>query len=246
MQSNAPIPPTAFRYSRRSSVHSRRSTEPQVATRTQTRVFPPPQAPRPARRAKRQPHVDSEPSHASGSMIPLHFVAPHFGEPDYDALDAIGLAAFAGSVCETKIREFYAEACEATILFNRTLPTLTRHQAQRTQQELEHNLKVLAEQKRSDWKAAIDEQVYKYTFEGHKKYHGARPRQKKRGIFRAQGDGHGDGVQRKGSLFSRMIKHVKFAPPAPSSSSEDLGTFSPIRFARDDGAYMRRRNASRW
>lgn len=68
---------------------------------------------------------------------------------------------FAVNICEGKIKEFYAEACDATIQFQRRLPVLSREMALKAENDLEGRMRELADKKKKEWRTAIATELIK-------------------------------------------------------------------------------------
>lgn len=109
---------------------------------------------------------DSAEENPDPYAVPLNFVAPQFEDPDYELMTALGLTPFAVGVVESKIREFYEEACEATLLFNRNLSVLSRAQALPLQAQFDRRMQALAKQKRQEWKETISRELVRRVYEG--------------------------------------------------------------------------------
>lgn len=104
-------------------------------------------------------HLRRSQAPAGAVRVPLNYVAPRFGDPDYEILGALHMKPFAVDVCEEKIREFYEEACEVTVQFHRRLATLPRYKALRLQEDFDRRMKHLADDKRREWKEMIEMEV---------------------------------------------------------------------------------------
>ncbi|KAJ7509440.1 hypothetical protein B0H11DRAFT_1959668 [Mycena galericulata] len=85
--------------------------------------------------------------------MPLYFVGALLQGTDLDAVAASDLEAFAVHVSEEKIREYYSEACEASLHFQRSLLNLEPSQREAAQQDFEHHMRELASAKEREWKA---------------------------------------------------------------------------------------------
>ncbi|KAJ7152653.1 hypothetical protein C8R43DRAFT_1189702 [Mycena crocata] len=94
--------------------------------------------------------------------MPLYFVGALLQGTDLDAVAASHLEAFAVHVSEEKIREYYAEACEASLHFQRLLPTLDPSQREAAQAGFELHMRELASAKERDWKAITVKELRKH------------------------------------------------------------------------------------
>ncbi|KAJ7028005.1 hypothetical protein C8F04DRAFT_1120732 [Mycena alexandri] len=85
--------------------------------------------------------------------MPLYFVGALLQGADLDAVAAADLEAFALHASEEKIREYYFDACEASVHFQRILATINPSQRDAAQQEFERRMRDLASAKEREWKA---------------------------------------------------------------------------------------------
>ncbi|KAJ7752465.1 hypothetical protein DFH07DRAFT_960558 [Mycena maculata] len=84
--------------------------------------------------------------------MPLYFVGALLQGTDLDAVAASDLEAFAVRISEEKIREYYSEACEAALHFQRFLPTLEPSKREAAQADFERRMRDLAGAKEREWK----------------------------------------------------------------------------------------------
>ncbi|KAJ7096641.1 hypothetical protein B0H15DRAFT_51601 [Mycena belliarum] len=85
--------------------------------------------------------------------LPLYFVGALLQGTDVDAVTEAEVEHFALRASEDKIREYYAEACDATLHFQRLLPTLEPAQREEAQEGFERHMRDLASGKEREWKA---------------------------------------------------------------------------------------------
>ncbi|KAJ7727747.1 hypothetical protein B0H16DRAFT_1590114 [Mycena metata] len=85
--------------------------------------------------------------------MPLYFVGALLQGTDLDAVAAADLEAFALHASEEKIREYYFDACEASLHFQRILATINPSQRDAAQQDFERRMRDLASAKEREWKA---------------------------------------------------------------------------------------------
>ncbi|KAJ6590713.1 hypothetical protein DFH09DRAFT_1140104 [Mycena vulgaris] len=85
--------------------------------------------------------------------MPLYFVGALLQGTDLDAVAASDLESFALHASEEKIREYYALACDATLHFQRLLPTLDQSKREEAQEGFERHMRDLASVKEREWKA---------------------------------------------------------------------------------------------
>lgn len=152
-------------------------------------------------------HEDSESAPPSNPYnIPLYYAAPEVGDPDYEALAKLNMTEFAVSVCEEKIREFYAEACHETIVFHRHLAHSSRTAAYDLQSEYDRHMRELAESKKADWTVALEtEAARRRSFDALRARgfmnvgeYSPRPRQHRASAAKT-GLGRSEAMKRKGS-----------------------------------------------
>ncbi|KAJ7579046.1 hypothetical protein C8J56DRAFT_335575 [Mycena floridula] len=214
---------------------------------------------KPKERTKWQPSSVEPPSTPllpSKVKVHLDYVAPRFGDPDYEVLGKLGLTSFAGEICERKIIEFYEEACEATIRFHRRLPSLSRAKAPEVQERFDQGMKELADRKRREWKEMIELELKRRILEqrmtdtSHLRAAakmkpfipretpglvrtGATKKQLNRSASLPPGY-HKAKEEHSKSFMDRFKKHVKFTQAAESdsdsTSDDDIPPPTPIAF----------------
>ncbi|KAJ7637259.1 hypothetical protein DFH06DRAFT_1219247 [Mycena polygramma] len=87
--------------------------------------------------------------------MPLYFVGALLQGSDLDAVAAEHLEAFALHISEEKIREYYADACEASVHFQRILSTVEPAQRDAVHDDFERRMRELASMKEREWKAIV-------------------------------------------------------------------------------------------
>ncbi|KAJ7135888.1 hypothetical protein C8R44DRAFT_769243 [Mycena epipterygia] len=116
-------------------------------------------APRPAA----SPH---KPSRSLKSVelpsLPLYFVNALLQSTDLDAVAASDLENFALHASEEKIREYYAEACDASLHFQRLLPTLEASKREAAQADFDRRMRDLASSKEREWKAVTVKELRRH------------------------------------------------------------------------------------
>ncbi|KAJ7487840.1 hypothetical protein FB451DRAFT_1225648 [Mycena latifolia] len=94
--------------------------------------------------------------------LPLYFVGALLQGTDLDAVAASELEAFALRASEEKIREYYNEACNATLHFQRHLTGLDPSQREEAQEGFERHMRDLASGKEREWKALTVKELRKH------------------------------------------------------------------------------------
>ncbi|KAF7350356.1 Sterol regulatory element binding protein cleavage-activating protein [Mycena venus] len=94
--------------------------------------------------------------------MPLYFVGALLQGTDLDAVAASDLEAFALHVSEEKIREYYAEACEASVHFQRILATVDPSQRHEVHADFERRMQELASVKEREWKTITVKELRKH------------------------------------------------------------------------------------
>ncbi|KAF7349347.1 Sterol regulatory element binding protein cleavage-activating protein [Mycena sanguinolenta] len=93
--------------------------------------------------------------------MPLYFVGALLQGTDLDEVVASNLEAFALHASEEKIREYYAEACEASVHFQRKLATVDPSRRDEVHTDFEHHMQDLARVKEHEWKAITVKELRK-------------------------------------------------------------------------------------
>ncbi|KAJ6493005.1 hypothetical protein C8R45DRAFT_988646 [Mycena sanguinolenta] len=93
--------------------------------------------------------------------MPLYFVGALLQGTDLDEVVASNLEAFALHASEEKIREYYAEACKASLHFQRKLATVDPSRREEVHTDFEHRMQDLARTKEHEWKAITVKEVRK-------------------------------------------------------------------------------------
>ncbi|KAF7305167.1 Sterol regulatory element binding protein cleavage-activating protein [Mycena kentingensis (nom. inval.)] len=95
--------------------------------------------------------------------MPLYFVGALLRGTDLDAVAEAELEAFALGASEEKIREYYAEACEATVRFQRHIGGLPDdEQRDAATARFDDKMKKLAAEKAAEWKARVVKELRRY------------------------------------------------------------------------------------
>lgn len=165
-------------------------------------------------------------------LIPLNYAAPQLGDPDYELLAELGMADFAVKVVESKIREFYAEACEATLLFNRKISKGPALQNASVRGDFDNWMKGLAMQKRKEWKELIDaELMRKITKQRPEQIDKVRSELLRRGAIKQGGviPKQEAEPQRVKHFIEKVVKQVKFSSV---DNDEELGDMPPLVYAK--------------
>ncbi|KAK7046584.1 sterol regulatory element binding protein cleavage-activating protein [Favolaschia claudopus] len=94
--------------------------------------------------------------------MPLYFVGALLQGTDLDAVAASDLEAFALHVSEEKIREYYAEACEAAVHFQRGLAAVEPARRDEAHEDFERYMQELKSAKEREWKAVTVKELRKH------------------------------------------------------------------------------------
>lgn len=94
--------------------------------------------------------------------LPLYFVNALLQSTDLDAVAASDLENFALHASEKKIREYYSEACEASLHFQRLLPTLEASKREAAQADFDRRMRDLASSKEREWKAVTVKELRRH------------------------------------------------------------------------------------
>lgn len=97
-----------------------------------------------------------------GASMPLYSIGALLKGTDLDAVAASDLEAFALHISEEKIREYYAEACEASVNFQRILATVDPSRRDDAQADFERHIEQLAGVKEREWKAITVKELRKH------------------------------------------------------------------------------------
>ncbi|KAK7019114.1 sterol regulatory element binding protein cleavage-activating protein [Favolaschia claudopus] len=94
--------------------------------------------------------------------MPLYFVGALLQGTDLDAVAASDLEAFALHISEEKIREYYAEACEAAVHFQRGLAAVEPARRDEAHEDFERYMQELKSAKEREWKAVTVKELRKH------------------------------------------------------------------------------------
>ncbi|KAJ6608300.1 hypothetical protein B0H10DRAFT_2068372 [Mycena sp. CBHHK59/15] len=94
--------------------------------------------------------------------LPLYYIGALLQGTDLDTVAASDVEAFALHASEEKIREYYTEACEASVHFQRLLPTLDASERTGAQENFDRRMRDLAIGKERDWKVMTVKELRKY------------------------------------------------------------------------------------
>ncbi|KAF7323235.1 Sterol regulatory element binding protein cleavage-activating protein [Mycena chlorophos] len=104
----------------------------------------------------------SSPRSADLPNMPLYFINALMHGTDLDAVAAAELEAFALKASEEKIREYYNEACDATVKFQRRLGKVDEVQREEEQARFDDRMRELAAAKEREWKSRVLKEMRKH------------------------------------------------------------------------------------